>query len=88
MIRGLVNAGALEPVQVTADKPLACPDPDHGEPDELEKILGRTLGVPIFQDQAMKIALDAARFSPAEANRLRRAMARLEEVAGEVKGER
>jgi error-prone DNA polymerase len=52
-----------------------CPSPDHGEPDELEKILGRTLGVPIFQEQAMKIALDAARFSPAEANQLRKAMA-------------
>jgi error-prone DNA polymerase len=52
-----------------------CPDPDHGEPDELETILGRTLGVPIFQEQAMKIAFDAARFSPAEANQLRKAMA-------------
>ncbi|MEO7814359.1 MAG: error-prone DNA polymerase, partial [Sphingomicrobium sp.] len=52
-----------------------CPDIDHGEPDELEKILGRTLGVPIFQEQAMKIALDAAKFTPAEANQLRKAMA-------------
>jgi error-prone DNA polymerase len=52
-----------------------CPDPAHGPPDELERILGRTLGVPIFQEQAMKIALDAARFSPAEANQLRKAMA-------------
>jgi error-prone DNA polymerase len=52
-----------------------CPSPEHGDPDELEKILGRTMGVPIFQEQAMKIALDAARFSPAEANQLRKAMA-------------
>jgi len=52
-----------------------CPSPDHGPSDELEKILGRTLGVPIFQEQAMKIALDAAKFSPAEANQLRKAMA-------------
>ena len=52
-----------------------CPDPAHGPPDELEKILGRTLGVPIFQEQAMKIALDAARFSSEEANQLRKAMA-------------
>ena len=37
-----------------------CPDPEHGPPDELERILGRTLGVPIFQEQAMKIAIDAA----------------------------
>ncbi len=52
-----------------------CPDPQHGPPDELERILGRTLGVPIFQEQAMKIALDAARFSSEEANQLRKAMA-------------
>ncbi len=52
-----------------------CPAPEHGPADELEKILGRTLGVPIFQEQAMKIALDAARFSPGEANQLRKAMA-------------
>jgi error-prone DNA polymerase len=52
-----------------------CPDPVHGPPDELEKILGRTLGVPIFQEQAMKIALDAAKFSSEEANQLRKAMA-------------
>lgn len=52
-----------------------CPDPAHGEPDELERILGRTLGVPIFQEQAMKIALDAAKFSSEEANKLRKAMA-------------
>jgi error-prone DNA polymerase len=52
-----------------------CPHPEHGPPDELEKILGRTLGVPIFQEQAMKIALDAAKFSSEEANQLRKAMA-------------
>ncbi|MGH6658135.1 MAG: OB-fold nucleic acid binding domain-containing protein, partial [Sphingomicrobium sp.] len=52
-----------------------CPDADHGPPDELERILARTLGVPVFQEQAMKIALDAAKFSPAEANQLRKAMA-------------
>jgi error-prone DNA polymerase len=52
-----------------------CPDAEHGPPDELEKILGRTLGVPIFQEQAMKIAIDASNFSAAEANQLRKAMA-------------
>ena len=54
---------------------IPAPGPAHGPPDELSSILGRTLGVPIFQEQAMKIALDAARFSSAEANRLRKAMA-------------
>jgi error-prone DNA polymerase len=52
-----------------------CPSPEHGPPVELEKILGRTLGVPIFQEQAMKIAIDAANFSAEEANQLRKAMA-------------
>ena len=42
---------------------------------ELEEILGRTLGVPLFQEQAMKIAIVAASFSPAEADELRRSMA-------------
>lgn len=51
------------------------PAPEHGPPDELRNILERTLGVPIFQEQAMKIAMVAARFSPAEANQLRKAMA-------------
>ncbi len=51
------------------------PAPEHGPPDELSSILQRTLGVPIFQEQAMKIALDAARFTPLEANLLRKAMA-------------
>ena len=50
------------------------PAPPH-DPSELRSILGRTLGVPIFQEQAMKIAIDAARFSSAEANELRKAMA-------------
>lgn len=42
---------------------------------ELEDILGKTLGVPLFQEQAMKIAIVAAGFSPAEADELRRSMA-------------
>jgi error-prone DNA polymerase len=45
------------------------------DPDELRKILERTKGVPIFQEQAMKIAMVAAEFSPDEANQLRKAMA-------------
>jgi error-prone DNA polymerase len=42
---------------------------------ELEEILGRTLGVPLFQEQAMKIAIVAAGFTPTEADELRRGMA-------------
>ncbi|MBC8984928.1 error-prone DNA polymerase [Pedobacter sp. N36a] len=43
--------------------------------EELKEILGRTLGVPLFQEQAMKIAIVAAGFTPAEADGLRRSMA-------------
>ncbi|WP_290841355.1 error-prone DNA polymerase, partial [Flavobacterium sp.] len=42
---------------------------------ELENILGRTKGVPLFQEQAMEIAIVAAGFTPAEADGLRRSMA-------------
>jgi len=54
---------------------LPSPSPEHGEADELSSILNRTYGVPIFQEQAMKIALDAAKFTAEEANQLRKAMA-------------
>jgi error-prone DNA polymerase len=51
------------------------PSPKHGPADELKNVLSRTLGVPLFQEQAMQIAIDAAKFTPDEADGLRRAMA-------------
>ncbi|HYC99039.1 error-prone DNA polymerase, partial [Brevundimonas sp.] len=51
------------------------PSPEHGDRDELRRVLHKTLGVPLFQEQAMRIAMEAAKYSPAEANNLRRAMA-------------
>jgi error-prone DNA polymerase len=51
------------------------PDPVQGPADELKNVLKRTLGVPLFQEQAMQIAIDAAKFTPDEADGLRRAMA-------------
>ena len=50
-------------------------EPVHYPSKELEAVLGKTLGVPLFQEQAMKIAIVAAGFTPAEADKLRRAMA-------------
>lgn len=50
------------------------PSPPH-DPNELRAVLSRTKGVPIFQEQAMKLAMVAAEFSPDEANQLRKAMA-------------
>jgi error-prone DNA polymerase len=51
------------------EEPVEYPSKD------LENILKRTLGVPLFQEQAMKIAIVAAGFTPAEADELRRSMA-------------
>ncbi|MFQ5985337.1 MAG: error-prone DNA polymerase, partial [Alphaproteobacteria bacterium] len=51
------------------DEPVTYPSP------ELEQVLSKTLGVPLFQEQAMRIAVVAAGFSPSEADALRRAMA-------------
>jgi error-prone DNA polymerase len=48
--------------------------------EELKEVLGKTLGVPLFQEQAMKIAIVAAGFEPAEADKLRRAMATFKRV--------
>ncbi|MFD1332847.1 error-prone DNA polymerase, partial [Methylopila musalis] len=57
-----------------------APAPEHGPPDELKQVLARTLGVPLFQEQAMRLAMVAARFSDVEANQLRRAMATFRNV--------
>ncbi len=57
----------------TVDFP--SPHPDHGPADELHQVLGKTMGVPLFQEQAMRLAMVAAKFSGTEANELRRAMA-------------
>ena len=48
----------------------------------LEKVLGKTLGVPLFQEQAMQVAMVAAGFSAAEADQLRRAMATFKFTGG------
>jgi error-prone DNA polymerase len=52
-----------------------APSPEHGPPDELFGILGNTYGVPLFQEQAMSLAIEAAKFTPDEADGLRKAMA-------------
>ncbi|HEY7853278.1 MAG TPA: error-prone DNA polymerase, partial [Caulobacteraceae bacterium] len=54
---------------------FAAPSPEHGPADELKSVLGKTLGVPLFQEQAMRLAIEAAKFTPEEANGLRRSMA-------------
>ncbi|WP_342360157.1 error-prone DNA polymerase [Terrarubrum flagellatum] len=56
------------------------PSPKYGNPNELYAVLNRTMGVPLFQEQAMQIAIVAAEFTPSEADRLRRAMATFKRV--------
>jgi error-prone DNA polymerase len=56
------------------------PSPDHGDKDELYRVLHKTLGVPLFQEQAMRIAIEAAKFTSEEANGLRRSMATFRNV--------
>jgi len=51
------------------------PSPEHGPANELDAVLGKTMGVPLFQEQAMRLAIEAAKFTPEEANGLRRSMA-------------
>ena len=56
-------------------KDIEYPYPKGGNKDELRNVLQKTLGVPLFQEQAMRIAIEAAKFTSEEANGLRRSMA-------------
>jgi error-prone DNA polymerase len=55
--------------------------PEYPKP-ELKKVLEKTLGVPLFQEQAMKVAIVGAGFTPAEADGLRRSMATFKFTGG------
>jgi error-prone DNA polymerase len=57
-------------------EPVTYPTP------ELKDVLGKTLGVPLFQEQAMKVAIVAAGFTPSEADQLRRSMATFKFTGG------
>src|SRR6266702_3700577 len=59
----------LEPVEYPS------PSPQHGPREELKSVLGKTYGVPLFQEQAMRLAIEAAKFTDDEADGLRRSMA-------------
>jgi error-prone DNA polymerase len=80
---GPIQGGMVHPYlkrrQGIDEDTYPSPSPPH-DPNELRKVLGRTLGVPLFQEQAMQIAIVAAGFEPGEADRLRRAMATFRRV--------
>lgn len=68
---GPIQGGMVNPYlkRRTGAESVSYPSP------ELEKVLHKTMGIPLFQEQAMKIAIVAANYSPGEADQLRRAMA-------------
>ena len=68
---GPIQGGMVHPYlrRRNGEEPVQYPSP------EVRGVLERTLGVPIFQEQVMSLAVVAAGFSPGEADRLRRAMA-------------
>jgi len=67
---GPIQGGSVHPYlrRRSGDEPITYPHP------VLEGCLRKTLGVPLFQEQLMQIAIDAAGFSPGEADQLRQAM--------------
>ncbi|WP_067734369.1 error-prone DNA polymerase [Novosphingobium naphthalenivorans] len=73
---GPIQGGMVHPYlrRRNGEEAVEFPGPP-GNKDELRAVLGKTLGVPLFQEQAMKLAIVAAGFTPAEADGLRRAMA-------------
>ncbi|RDV01490.1 DNA polymerase III subunit alpha [Sphingorhabdus pulchriflava] len=80
---GPIQGGMVHPYLRRRNKEEAVeypsPAPPH-DPDELRDVLEKTLGVPLFQEQAMKLAIVAANFTPAQADGLRRAMATFRNV--------
>jgi error-prone DNA polymerase len=74
MVHPYLKRRGMKPEQIE------YPFPKYGDRNELKDILGKTLGVPLFQEQAMRIAIEAAKFTPVEANQLRRAMATFRHV--------
>ncbi|RZL66118.1 MAG: DNA polymerase III subunit alpha [Variovorax sp.] len=71
---GPIQGGMVHPYLKNREKVRKGKDIVYPYPD-LIPALGRTLGVPIFQEQVMQIAMIAAKFTPDQADRLRRAMA-------------
>jgi error-prone DNA polymerase len=67
---GPIQGGSVHPY-IRRRRGLEAPDPPH---PLLEKALRKTLGVPLYQEQLMQMAIDAAGFTPAEADELRQAM--------------
>jgi error-prone DNA polymerase len=75
---GPIQGGMVHPYlrRRSGEEKVVYPSPASPHPqDELVGVLGKTLGVPLFQEQAMNLAITAAKFTPNQADGLRRAMA-------------
>jgi error-prone DNA polymerase len=77
---GPIQGGMVHPYlrRRSGEEPVTYPSP------EVRRVLERTLGVPLFQEQAMSLAIVAAGFEPGEAERLRRAMAAWKRKSGDI----
>lgn len=73
---GPIQGDMVHPYLRRRDKKEA----EHYPKEELRGVLGKTLGVPLFQEQAMRVAIECAGFSPGKADQLRRAMATFKNV--------
>jgi len=71
---GPIQGGMVHPYLKRRERIRASGEPLRFSRPELEDVLARTYGVPIFQEQAMQLAVVAAGFTPGEADQLRRAM--------------
>ena len=80
---GPISGGMVHPYlrRRNGEEPVVYPHPS------LEPVLGKTLGVPLFQEQVMKLAVVAADYTPGEADQLRRDMAAWRQ-AGRIEGHR
>ena len=68
---GPIQGDMVHPYLRRRENPALVDYPD----ERLREVLGKTLGVPLFQEQAMRVAIECAGFTPGEADQLRRAMA-------------
>ena len=82
---GPIQGDMVHPYLKNRQNPEGVVYPEPGPPhdkNELRNVLEKTLGVPLFQEQAMRIAMVAAEFTGEEANALRRSMATFRNVGG------
>ena len=75
---GPIQGDMVHPYLRRRDNPALV----HYPTPELEKVLGKTLGVPLFQEQAMRVAIECAGFTPGEADLLRKSMATFKHSGG------